>query len=146
NARDSGAGCAKVLRAERCRQRRVGAAAQRSRRRALPPSAANDERRNQQPSGLSRLWPHDASAKSRELARTTRPATRRRGGARETYGYRRRDADRVRNRATDHSAAVTASAPDPGRPLAGLQIVALGALIAGPFCAKILAEFGADVV
>jgi crotonobetainyl-CoA:carnitine CoA-transferase CaiB-like acyl-CoA transferase len=35
---------------------------------------------------------------------------------------------------------------DRGRPLAGLQVVEMGALIAGPFCAKILAEFGADVV
>src|SRR5689334_13329576 len=32
------------------------------------------------------------------------------------------------------------------RPLAGLRVLELGALIAGPFCAKILAEFGADVV
>ncbi len=31
-------------------------------------------------------------------------------------------------------------------PLAGLRVVELGALIAGPFCTKILAEFGADVV
>jgi crotonobetainyl-CoA:carnitine CoA-transferase CaiB-like acyl-CoA transferase len=32
------------------------------------------------------------------------------------------------------------------RPLAGIRVLELGALIAGPFCAKILAEFGADVV
>jgi crotonobetainyl-CoA:carnitine CoA-transferase CaiB-like acyl-CoA transferase len=32
------------------------------------------------------------------------------------------------------------------RPLAGLKVLEMGALIAGPFCAKILAEFGADVV
>ena len=32
------------------------------------------------------------------------------------------------------------------RPLAGLRVVELGALIAGPFCAKLLGEFGADVV
>ena len=32
------------------------------------------------------------------------------------------------------------------RPLAGLSVVELGALIAGPFCAKVMAEFGADVV
>jgi len=31
-------------------------------------------------------------------------------------------------------------------PLAGLKVVELGALIAGPFCSKILAEFGADVI
>ena len=30
--------------------------------------------------------------------------------------------------------------------LAGIKVVELGALIAGPFCTKILAEFGADVV
>ena len=33
-----------------------------------------------------------------------------------------------------------------GRPLAGMRVLEMGALIAGPFCAKILAEFGADVV
>ncbi len=33
----------------------------------------------------------------------------------------------------------------PLRPLAGLKVLELGALIAGPFCAKILAEFGAEV-
>ncbi len=37
----------------------------------------------------------------------------------------------------------TAAVP---RPLAGLSVVEMGALIAGPFCAKVLAEFGADVV
>ncbi|HEY7902978.1 MAG TPA: CaiB/BaiF CoA-transferase family protein [Casimicrobiaceae bacterium] len=31
-------------------------------------------------------------------------------------------------------------------PLTGLKVVELGALIAGPFCTKILGEFGADVV
>jgi len=31
-------------------------------------------------------------------------------------------------------------------PLAGLKVLELGALIAGPFCTKILGEFGADVV
>ncbi|MFO1397152.1 MAG: CaiB/BaiF CoA-transferase family protein [Burkholderiales bacterium] len=35
---------------------------------------------------------------------------------------------------------------NPARPLAGLRVLEMGALIAGPFCAKILAEFGADVV
>jgi formyl-CoA transferase len=32
------------------------------------------------------------------------------------------------------------------RPLAGTKVLELGALIAGPFCAKLLAEFGAEVV
>jgi len=32
------------------------------------------------------------------------------------------------------------------RALAGLKVLELGALIAGPFCAKILAEFGAEVI
>ena len=32
------------------------------------------------------------------------------------------------------------------RPLVGLKVLELGALIAGPFCAKILAEFGAEVI
>ena len=34
----------------------------------------------------------------------------------------------------------------PPEPLAGLKVLELGALIAGPFCAKVLAEFGAEVV
>jgi formyl-CoA transferase len=34
----------------------------------------------------------------------------------------------------------------PPRPLAGLKVLEMGALIAGPFCAKLLAEFGAEVV
>ncbi|NJD25185.1 MAG: CoA transferase [Betaproteobacteria bacterium] len=32
------------------------------------------------------------------------------------------------------------------KPLSGLKVVELGTLIAGPFCARILAEFGAEVV
>jgi crotonobetainyl-CoA:carnitine CoA-transferase CaiB-like acyl-CoA transferase len=40
---------------------------------------------------------------------------------------------------------VTPSAAS-SRPLAGIRVLEMGALIAGPFCAKILAEFGADVV
>jgi formyl-CoA transferase len=32
------------------------------------------------------------------------------------------------------------------RPLAGMRVLELGALIAGPFCAKILSEFGAEVI
>ena len=36
--------------------------------------------------------------------------------------------------------------PASQRPLAGVRVLELGALIAGPFCAKVLAEFGADVV
>jgi len=38
-----------------------------------------------------------------------------------------------------------ATVPAP-RPLAGLNVVEMGALIAGPFCGKVMAEFGADVV
>ena len=33
-----------------------------------------------------------------------------------------------------------------GGPLAGLRVIELGTLIAGPFCARILAEFGAEVI
>ena len=36
--------------------------------------------------------------------------------------------------------------PASKHPLAGIRVLEMGALIAGPFCAKILAEFGADVV
>ncbi|HQW38262.1 MAG TPA: CaiB/BaiF CoA-transferase family protein, partial [Usitatibacteraceae bacterium] len=35
--------------------------------------------------------------------------------------------------------------PTPG-PLADLKVVEMGTLIAGPFCARLLAEFGAEVV
>ena len=38
------------------------------------------------------------------------------------------------------------TAPAPTGPLAGLKVVELGQLIAGPFAAKTLADFGADVI
>ena len=43
---------------------------------------------------------------------------------------------------------MTADAPAPPAPgaLAGIKVVEMGALIAGPFCAKLLGELGADVV
>ena len=31
-------------------------------------------------------------------------------------------------------------------PLAGIKVIELGTLIAGPFCARLLAEFGAEVI
>jgi formyl-CoA transferase len=46
---------------------------------------------------------------------------------------------------TSESGAQRAAPPSPG-PLAGLRVVELGQLIAGPFAAKTLADFGADVV
>ncbi len=36
--------------------------------------------------------------------------------------------------------------PHDRRPLAGLRVLEMGALIAGPFCTKVLAEFGAEVI
>ncbi len=39
----------------------------------------------------------------------------------------------------------TSSTPRSG-PLAGLKVVELGQLIAGPFAGKTLADFGADIV
>jgi formyl-CoA transferase len=38
------------------------------------------------------------------------------------------------------------SAGEHAGPLAGLRVVELGTLIAGPFCARLLAEFGAEVI
>ena len=32
------------------------------------------------------------------------------------------------------------------KPLAGVKVVELGTLIAGPFCTRIMAEFGAEVI
>jgi formyl-CoA transferase len=43
------------------------------------------------------------------------------------------------------ASSVTTHAPSSG-PLAGLKVVELGQLIAGPFAAKTLADFGADVI
>jgi crotonobetainyl-CoA:carnitine CoA-transferase CaiB-like acyl-CoA transferase len=38
------------------------------------------------------------------------------------------------------------SDPTPFGPLAGLKVIELGQLIAGPFAARTLADFGADVI
>lgn len=38
------------------------------------------------------------------------------------------------------------SAPIPFGPLAGIKVLEFGSLIAGPFCSRILAEFGAEVI
>src|SRR5665647_2295867 len=47
------------------------------------------------------------------------------------------------------ASAMPSATPDPSSPvgpLAGLKVVELGQLIAGPFAAKTLADFGAEVV
>ncbi len=35
---------------------------------------------------------------------------------------------------------------DPKKPLAGVKVVELGSLIAGPFCTRLMADFGAEVI
>ena len=40
----------------------------------------------------------------------------------------------------------TSNSPPSAGPLAGLKVIELGQLIAGPFAAKTLADFGADVI
>ena len=42
--------------------------------------------------------------------------------------------------------SATPSTPHATGPLAGLKVVELGQLIAGPFAAKTLADFGAEVI
>ena len=46
------------------------------------------------------------------------------------------------------AASLPTSEPSPSSsgPLAGLKVIELGQLIAGPFAAKTLADFGADVI
>ncbi|HSU21172.1 MAG TPA: CaiB/BaiF CoA-transferase family protein [Variovorax sp.] len=47
---------------------------------------------------------------------------------------------------TDPTPSSSPAAPDATGALAGLRVVEMGQLIAGPFCGKTLGEFGADVV
>jgi crotonobetainyl-CoA:carnitine CoA-transferase CaiB-like acyl-CoA transferase len=44
------------------------------------------------------------------------------------------------------STNIHSAAPGAGGPLAGIKVVEMGTLIAGPFGARLLAEFGADVI
>ena len=58
-----------------------------------------------------------------------------------------RNNEKDENKERSGKAAAHAPPPNPGiRPLEGLKVLELGQLIAGPFAAKILAEFGADVI
>ena len=44
------------------------------------------------------------------------------------------------------TARVSASGPEHAQALAGVRVIELGQLIAGPFCGKLLADFGAEVI
>ena len=51
------------------------------------------------------------------------------------------------HRSAQHEGAASAAdATPPPRPLAGLRVLELGQLIAGPFCTRIMGEFGAEVI
>ena len=64
-------------------------------------------------------------------------------GVRHRYNrpYRARSAPRASGDLFEH----VLRPPNP-RPLADLKVLEMGALIAGPFCTKVLAEFGAEVI
>jgi formyl-CoA transferase len=47
---------------------------------------------------------------------------------------------------TSPEAAAQKSCSEPPLPLAGIRVLELGSLIAGPFCAKTLGDFGAEVI
>lgn len=44
------------------------------------------------------------------------------------------------------TASVNTAAVRSGGPLAGIRVIETGVLLAGPFCARLLADFGAEVI
>src|SRR4029079_19499933 len=52
-----------------------------------------------------------------------------------------------RSTSSDHVESVLPAQPAlPGGPLAGYRVLEMGSTVAGPFCGRLLADFGAEVI
>ena len=97
---------------------------------ALPPPAHGGARRTR---GGARRARHEG-ARPRGPRRSHRPAAR------------RADEERRGNGMTDAAVAPEARATDGEGPLAGVRVVELGQLLAGPFTGRLLGDMGAEII